>query len=69
MNSAFLILAHMAEGCTEQIKKNLQNPIMNEFIPLGLKHPAQGPKTKSGPRAGLKKKKTCGPRTTKCART
>jgi hypothetical protein len=38
MNSAFLILAHMAEGCVEQIQKNLANPIMSEYIPLGLNH-------------------------------
>lgn len=30
----------MCEGCTDKIKKNLQNPIMNVLIPKGLNHQA-----------------------------
>lgn len=28
----------MSEGCSERLKKNLQNPMMNVFIPKGLAH-------------------------------
>ena len=30
----------MAEGCSDKLKKNLQNPIMNILIPKGLNHQA-----------------------------
>lgn len=40
MNSGFLIMAQLAEGCYEQIARNLANPIMNDFMVKGLNHPA-----------------------------
>ncbi|EAR86075.2 karyopherin, putative (macronuclear) [Tetrahymena thermophila SB210] len=40
MNSGFLILAQLAEGCYEQIARNLANPIMSDFMVKGLNHPA-----------------------------
>ena len=36
MNTAFLLLAQMAEGCSELLERNLSNPVMNVFIPAGL---------------------------------
>jgi len=35
-NSGFLILASMCEGCHQRLSKNLENPIMNDFIKLGF---------------------------------
>lgn len=29
-------MAQISEGCTDQLIKNLSNPIMNDFIPKGL---------------------------------
>lgn len=40
INTGFLVLGAICEGCAEKIKKNLQNPIMNVLIPRGLNHPA-----------------------------
>lgn len=40
MNTGFLLLGSMAEGCSDRLKKNLQNPVMNVLIPKGLSHPA-----------------------------
>lgn len=37
-NTGFLILGSMSEGCSDKMKKNLQNPIMNVLIPKGLQH-------------------------------
>ena len=39
-NTGFLVLSGMAEGCSERLKKNLQNPVMNVLIPKGLSHQA-----------------------------
>ena len=39
-NTGFLVLAGMAEGCSERLKKNLANPVMNVLIPKGLSHQA-----------------------------
>lgn len=39
-NTGFLILGSMAEGCSDKLKKNLQNPVMNVLIPRGLQHQA-----------------------------
>ena len=30
----------MSEGCSDKLKKNLQNPVMNVLIPRGLQHEA-----------------------------
>lgn len=40
INTGYLVLGAICEGCAEKIKKNLQNPIMNVLIPKGLEHPA-----------------------------
>jgi vesicle coat complex subunit len=40
MNTGYLVLGAISEGCAEKIKKNLQNPIMNVLIPKGLAHSA-----------------------------
>lgn len=40
MNTGFLVLGSMSEGCSEKIKRNLPNPIMNTLIPKGLAHEA-----------------------------
>jgi hypothetical protein len=40
MNTGFLILGAISEGCADKLKKNLQNPVMNQLIPLGLNHSA-----------------------------
>ena len=37
MNTGFLILAQMCEGLSDQLGRNLQNPIMNILVPAGLK--------------------------------
>lgn len=37
-NTGYLLLGSMAEGCSERLKKNLQNPVMNVLIPKGLSH-------------------------------
>lgn len=37
-NTGFLILGAMCEGCSDKLKKNLSNPIMNVLIPKGLQH-------------------------------
>ncbi|CAD8054568.1 unnamed protein product [Paramecium sonneborni] len=37
MNAGFLILAAITEGLQDQIRRSLQNPIMNVIIPKGLK--------------------------------
>jgi hypothetical protein len=39
-NTGFLLLGSMAQGCSERLKKNLQNPVMNVLIPKGLAHNA-----------------------------
>jgi hypothetical protein len=40
MNTGYLILGSMSEGCSDKVKKNLPNPIMNTMIPKGLAHTA-----------------------------
>ena len=40
MNTGFLILGAISEGCADKLKKNLQNPVMNQLIPLGLNNMA-----------------------------
>lgn len=35
-----MVLGAICEGCADKVKKNLQNPIMNVLIPLGLAHSA-----------------------------
>jgi hypothetical protein len=40
MNTGFLVLGSMSEGCSEKVKRNLPNPIMNTLIPKGLAHEA-----------------------------
>jgi hypothetical protein len=40
INTGFLVLGAICEGCAEKVKKNLQNPIMNVLIPRGLAHSA-----------------------------
>jgi hypothetical protein len=40
INTGYLVLGAICEGCAEKIKKNLQNPIMNVLIPKGLAHSA-----------------------------
>lgn len=37
MNSGYLLLASVTEGLQDQVRRNLQNPIMNKLIPTGLK--------------------------------
>ena len=39
-NTGFLILGSMSEGCSEKLKKNLENPVMSVLIPRGLSHEA-----------------------------
>lgn len=36
MNAGFLILAAMSEGLQDQLRRSLQNPLMNKLIPMGL---------------------------------
>ena len=40
MNAGYLILGAISQACSERLKKNLPNPIMNKLIPKGLEHPA-----------------------------
>jgi hypothetical protein len=40
INTGFLVLGAICEGCADKVKKNLQNPIMNVLIPRGLAHSA-----------------------------
>lgn len=40
MNAGFLILASISQACSDRLKRNLANPIMNKLIPKGLEHPA-----------------------------
>lgn len=40
MNTGYLVLGSMSEGCSERVKRNLPNPIMNILIPKGLAHEA-----------------------------
>lgn len=39
MNAGFLILAAITEGLQDQVRRSLQNPIMNALIPKGLNDP------------------------------
>lgn len=40
MNTGFLILGSMSEGCSDRVRRHLPNPIMNVLIPKGLVHEA-----------------------------
>lgn len=40
MNTGYLVLGSMSEGCAERVRKHLPNPIMNTLIPKGLANEA-----------------------------
>ena len=40
MNTGFLVMAGLSDGCSERMRRSLANPIMSTLIPKGLNHPS-----------------------------